>query len=254
MPLLEINSISKSFGGVDAVVDFSLEQNSGEICAIIGPNGAGKTTIFNLLSGLQTIDSGIIKFRGKEITRSLSHARTRLGISRTFQNIRLFNDLTILDNLKIACGHQAGYTIWEEAVRLGRVRGGEERIESLAMETLRYFELEKFAEMHPQSLAYGLRRRLELARALMPKPELLLLDEPAAGLNPAEVEELIATIDRVHRERGVTILLVEHHMPVVMKLCQTIHVVDFGKKIAAGTPEQIKKDPKVLQAYLGDEA
>lgn len=254
MALLEIDSLSKSFGGVHAVVDFSLRQERGEINAIIGPNGAGKTTVFNLISGLQGTDEGVVTFAGENITHTPAHKRYRLGISRTFQNIRLFNDLSIIDNLMMACSHLGAYTFWEEATRFGRVRAEERRIESLAMETLKYFELEHFSQMRPQSLAYGLRRRLELARALMSEPELLLLDEPAAGLNPAEVEELVGMIDRLHNERGLSVLLVEHHMEVVMKLCQTIHVMDFGKKIAAGSPAEIRKDPNVLQAYLGDEA
>jgi branched-chain amino acid transport system ATP-binding protein len=254
MTLLEIKSLSKSFGGVHAVVDFSLEQGESEINAIIGPNGAGKTTVFNLISGLNEADAGEVVFMGSDITRAAAHNRYRLGISRTFQNIRLFNDLTILDNLKMACGHLGKYTFWEEALRLGRVQAEEQRIETLALETLEYLGLEGYAHMHPQSLAYGLRRRLELARALMAEPELLLLDEPAAGLNPAEVEELIGTIERLQAERDLSILLVEHHMEVVMQLCKTIHVMDFGKKIAAGSPEEIRKDPNVLQAYLGDEA
>ncbi len=253
MALLEVKSLSKSFGGVHAVVDFSLEQRQNEINAIIGPNGAGKTTIFNLISGLQGIDAGEVSFKGNDITGTAAHARTRLGIARTFQNIRLFNDLSNIDNLKAGCGHVTRYTIWEEATRLGRVRSEERRIEELARESLRYFELEKYAEMNPNSLSYGLRRRLELARALMSSPELLLLDEPAAGLNPAEVEGLIETISRIQRERSLSILLVEHHMEVVMQLCRTIHVVDFGKKIAAGSPDEVRKNPKVLQAYLGDE-
>ncbi len=253
MALLEIQSLSKSFGGVNAVVEFSLEQGKEQINAIIGPNGAGKTTIFNLISGLQEIDSGTVRFKGMDITTTPAHTRTRLGIARTFQNIRLFNDLSNIDNLKAACGHLAGYTLWEEFIRFGRVRSEEKRIAERARETLEYFELGKYADMHPQSLAYGLRRRLELARAVMSDPELLLLDEPAAGLNPAEVDRLIETIGRVQREQSLSILLVEHHMDVVMRLCHTIHVVDFGKKIAAGSPDEIRNDPKVLQAYLGDE-
>jgi len=254
MEVLRITDLSKNFGGVSAVVDFGLIQKENEITGIIGPNGAGKTTVFNLITGIYPVDSGEIWFYGKRIAGLPAHKITVLGITRTFQNIRLFRNLNVLDNVKTAYGIKTSYTMWEEMVRYGRVKQEEERTEELARGFLSYFGLEKYSDSFPYNLPYGLQRRLELARALMAGPKLLLLDEPGAGLNPKEIRQLMETLLKIQRDRALSIIIVEHHMELVMKICETIHVLNFGKKIAEGKPEEIQKDEAVLQAYLGDQA
>ena len=251
--VLKVTDISKNFGGVAAVTGFSMTQRENEITAIIGPNGAGKTTVFNLITGVYPVDTGRMWFCGTEITRTPAHAITALGITRTFQNIRLFRNLDVLDNLKVAFGVKSRYTVWEEMARLSRVRREEKEVVDLAKSYLAYFGMEKYATYFPYNLPYGLQRRLELARALMPAPKLLLLDEPGAGLNPREIRELIGTLLKIKEEKKLSMIVVEHHMELVMKSCTTLHVLDFGKKIAEGRPEEIKKNEQVLQAYLGDE-
>ena len=253
MEILKITDISKNFGGVAAVTGFSMIQRENEITAIIGPNGAGKTTVFNLITGVYPVDTGRMWFYGTEITRMPAHAVTALGITRTFQNIRLFRNLNVLDNLKVAFGVKSRYTVWEEIARLSRVRREEREVIDLAKSYLSYFGMEKYASYFPYNLPYGLQRRLELARALMPAPKLLLLDEPGAGLNPREIRELIGTLLKIKEEKNLSMIVVEHHMELVMNSCTTLHVLDFGKKIAEGRPEEIKKNEQVLQAYLGDE-
>ncbi|TVQ39157.1 MAG: ABC transporter ATP-binding protein [Spirochaetaceae bacterium] len=252
MELLRVDSISKNFGGVAAVADFSMSQGAAEISAIIGPNGAGKTTTFNLISGVQTVDKGSLRFGQSDITRLPSHRIQALGVSRTFQNIRLFDGLSVVDNVKISYTPQLGYSVLDELLSTPRVRRKERLIEERAMEQLAFLGLAEHAKKKPKSLSYGLRRRLELARALMPEPRLLLLDEPAAGLNAAEIRELMSTIEHIHREKNLSVIVVEHHMELVMNICTRIHVMDFGRKIAEGTPQEITRNEKVLQAYLGD--
>jgi ABC-type branched-subunit amino acid transport system ATPase component len=254
MEVLKVSDISKNFGGVSAVAGFTMEQRENEITGIIGPNGAGKTTLFNLITGVYPVDSGKISFYGTEITRLPSHKITALGITRTFQNIRLFRNLTVLDNVKAAYGVKIHYTVWEEMVRYPTVKKEEKKTEELARSYLSYFGLEKYSESFPYNLSYGLQRRLELARALMANPRLLLLDEPAAGLNPKEVRQLIDTLLKIQEEKKLSIIIVEHHMELVMNICTTLHVLNFGRKIAEGEPEVIQKNEAVLQAYLGDEA
>ena len=253
MEVLRITHLCKNFGGVSAVVDFGLVQRENEITGIIGPNGAGKTTVFNLITGIYPVDSGEISFLGKRTTGLPPHKITALGITRTFQNIRLFRNLNVLDNVKAAYGVRTRYTMWEEMVRYGRVNKEEKRTEELATGFLSYFGLEKHADSFPYNLPYGLQRRLELARALMADPKLLLLDEPGAGLNPKEIRQLMETLLKIQRDKALSIIIVEHHMELVMNICKTIHVLNFGKKIAEGKPEEIQKDDAVLQAYLGDE-
>ena len=253
MSVLTVAGIGKNFGGVSAVDGFSLVQGENEITGIIGPNGAGKTTVFNLITGVYPTDSGKISFYDRDITKVPSHRVTALGITRTFQNIRLFRNLSILDNLKIAYGVKTHYTLWEEMVRFPTVRKSEQEVEGLARSYLAYFGLEKYSDSFPYNLSYGLQRRLELARALMADPKLLLLDEPGAGLNPKEIRQLMETILGIQREKNLSIIVVEHHMELVMNICKTIHVLNFGKKIAEGKPEEIQRDPAVLQAYLGDQ-
>jgi branched-chain amino acid transport system ATP-binding protein len=252
--VLKVTGVSKNFGGVAAVIDFSMLQRENEITGIIGPNGAGKTTVFNLITGVYPVDTGGIWFYGTETTRKPSHVITALGITRTFQNIRLFRNLNVLDNLAVAYGVKTHYTVWEEMFRLPRVRREEKEAEDLAKSYLSYFGMEKYAGYFPYNLPYGLQRRLELARALMASPRLLLLDEPGAGLNPREIRELMGTLVKIREQKKLSMIVVEHHMELVMNICTTLHVLDFGKKIAEGRPEEIKKDGQVLQAYLGEEA
>jgi branched-chain amino acid transport system ATP-binding protein len=251
--ILKVQGIRKQFGGVVAVDNFSMVQRDNEITGIIGPNGAGKTTVFNLITGATAIDQGNVLFMDREITRLPAHRRADLGIARTFQNIRLFQNLTVLDNMKVARDMKVRYTIWEEMLRLPRVHKQEKAIDERARHFLAYLGLEGFSDQKPQNLPYGIQRRLELARTLMTEPRILLLDEPAAGLNPHEVRMLMDTIRKIQEENALTIVIVEHHMELIMNICSLIHVLDFGKKIAEGSPEAIKKNEKVLQAYLGEE-
>jgi branched-chain amino acid transport system ATP-binding protein len=251
--VLKVTEMSKNFGGVAAVDNFSMVQRENEITAIIGPNGAGKTTVFNLITGVYPVDKGRVWFYGQETTRVPAHTITALGITRTFQNIRLFRNLNVLDNIKVAYGVKTRYTVWEEMARLPRVWREEREAIDLAKSYLAYFGMEKYAFYFPYNLPYGLQRRLELARALMASPKLLLLDEPGAGLNPKEIRELMGTLLKIKEEKKLSMIIVEHHMELVMNICTTLHVLDFGKKIAEGRPEEIKKNEQVLQAYLGDE-
>jgi branched-chain amino acid transport system ATP-binding protein len=251
--ILKVDGISKNFGGVVAVGNFSMVQRDNQITGIIGPNGAGKTTVFNLITGAASVDQGRISFLGREITGLPAHRRADLGIARTFQNIRLFGNLTVLDNMKVARDMKVRYTLWEEMLRLPRVNKQEREIDEKARHFLAYLGLESYVDQKPQNLPYGIQRRLELARTLMTDPRILLLDEPAAGLNPHEVRDLMATIRKIQEENALTIVIVEHHMELIMNICSLIHVLDFGKKIAEGEPEEIKKNDQVLQAYLGEE-
>ena len=253
MEILKVEGISKHFGGVVAVEDFSMIQRDNQITGIIGPNGAGKTTVFNLITGAAAVDEGRIMFMDREITRLAAHRRTDLGIARTFQNIRLFGNLTVLDNMKVAHDMKVRYTLWEEMLQLPRVRRQEREIDEKARHFLAYLGLEDYAAQNPQNLSYGIQRRLELARTLMTEPRILLLDEPAAGLNPHEVRDLMDTIRKIQEENALTIVIVEHHMELIMNICSLIHVLDFGKKIAEGEPAVIKTNEQVLQAYLGEE-
>ncbi|HSR12236.1 MAG TPA: ABC transporter ATP-binding protein [Thermodesulfobacteriota bacterium] len=253
MEILKVAGVSKNFGGVSAVANFSMVQGENDLTGIIGPNGAGKTTVFNLVTGVYPVDTGRMWFCGAEITSTPAHAITALGITRTFQNIRLFRNLNVLDNLKVAYGVKTRYTVWEEMGRLPRVRQEEKAALDLAGSYLAYFGMEKYADYFPYNLPYGLQRRLELARALMAAPRLLLLDEPGAGLNPREIRELMGTLLRIREEKKISMIVVEHHMELVMNICTNLHVLDFGKKIAEGKPEEIKRNEQVLQAYLGDE-
>lgn len=245
--------MSKNFGGVSAVWDFTMVQEEHQITGIIGPNGAGKTTVFNLVTGVYPLDAGRVFFYDTEITGWPCHRITALGIARTFQNIRLFRNLTVLDNLRVAYGVKTRYTFWEEMIRHPRVTRQEHEAEALAREFLHYLGLEGYAQAFPYNLPYGLQRRLELARALMAHPRLLLLDEPGAGLNPKEIRQLMDTLLKIQEEKRISMIIVEHHMELVMNICKRIHVLNFGKKIAEGTPQEIQRNEDVLQAYLGDQ-
>ncbi len=251
--ILRTKEIGIKFGGVTAVDKFSMEIKKGEIKGIIGPNGAGKTTIFNLLSHIYTPGSGTIEFDGVDVTAKDQIQIARMGLSRTFQNTRLFAGLNVLDNVKVGLDHAGKYSMLEAFFKLPRVRKEEKRIEAEAMHCLEVLKLSQFAEMRPSNLSYGIQRRVEIARALASKPKLLLLDEPAAGLNPEEVFVLIDFIRDIKEKFDLSILIIEHRMDLIMSLCDYIYVQDFGHTIAQGTPEEIQVNPAVLAAYLGEE-
>jgi branched-chain amino acid transport system ATP-binding protein len=252
--LLQINRLTKSFGGLLAVSDFNLNLDNGELVGIIGPNGAGKTTVFNLVTGVYRPSEGSVVFDGQNMVGKSSDRITASGIARTFQNIRLFNDLTVLDNVRIAAYHQMKYSPLEAMFQVGRFKKEELGYIDYAMNLLVFFKLENYAGELAKNLPYGLQRRLEIARAMATKPKLLLLDEPAAGINPNEIDQLMEFIQWIRQEFSLTILLIEHQMRLVMGICERIKVLDFGATIAEGTPVEIQNNPKVLEAYLGEGA
>ncbi|MDU4962288.1 MAG: ABC transporter ATP-binding protein [Sporomusaceae bacterium] len=251
MDLLRLEGVEKKFGGITACSQISFSVNSGEIVGLIGPNGAGKTTVFNLISGVYKPSSGSIFFGGCQIGgRSPDDIATR-GIARTFQNIRLFRGLSVIENVSIAVDRTSEYSLAAALLRLPKVLRSETAVRRQALEYLEALGLADKAGVRADSLPYGLQRKLEIARALALKPRLLLLDEPAAGMNPEESAELAKLIRQVHQRYRLTILLIEHHMDVVMQLCQRIVVLNFGQKLAEGTGGEIQAHPEVLKAYLG---
>ena len=253
MALLEIDHLTHRFGGLLALSDFNLSLDGNELVGIIGPNGAGKTTVFNLISGVYRPTKGSISVEGRELVGLAPNRIAALGIARTFQNIRLFKDLSVLDNVRCANYGQAGYGALLALFRLGRCRREEAVIIDRSMELLALFQLDGHAEEPSRNLPYGLQRRLEIARALATRPKLLLLDEPAAGMNPAEITKLMGLIEWVRKAFNVTIVLIEHQMQLVMNLCERLVVLDFGVTIAEGKPHEIRNDARVLAAYLGEE-
>ena len=248
MALLTATDVRHYFGGLCALAGFNLALEEGELMGLIGPNGAGKTTVFNLITGVYRASSGSIRFKDTELVGKTPHQITALRIGRTFQNIRLFRDLSVLDNVRIAHYARARYTPIEALLHLGRYRGEERRIVDDSRRLLSIFKLERLAGETAKNLPYGMQRRLEIARALAIGPELLLLDEPAAGMNPNEIDQLMEFIQWVRREFRLTILLIEHQMKLVMGICERIQVLDFGETLAEGPPEVIRSDPRVLEA------
>ncbi len=251
--ILLAENVSEVFGGLKAVSDFNLRLNRGELVGLIGPNGAGKTTVFNMLTGVYQPTSGNISFEGRSIVGLKPYQVTQRGIARTFQNIRLFSELTVLENVKIAFHYHVKYGLIESVLRIGRYFREEEAIEEESRKLLKIFHLEDKADEVAKNLPYGAQRRLEIARALAAKPKLLLLDEPAAGMNPQETKELMDMIRWIRHEFGLTILLIEHDMSLVMGICERIYVLEYGEVIAQGTPDEIKQNPEVIRAYLGGE-
>ena len=251
VPVLEMQNVEKHFGGVHAIDNFSVKIEHGKIHGLIGPNGAGKTTIFNNITGIYAPDSGKILFLGQDITGSSPHKVAQLGIGRTFQNIRLFSNLSVRENVIIASGMDATYNMPQALTHSKKYKEREKYLEDKAMNLLEIVGLQDKAEERANSLPYGHQRKLEIARAMALEPKLLLLDEPAAGMNADESLELVEFVRQIRDRFDITILMIEHHMDVVTNLCDYCTVLNFGKTLAVGTPAEVKSNPEVIRAYLG---
>lgn len=251
--LLKVDNVSMVFGGLRAVSNLSIHIDEGELIGLIGPNGAGKTTAFNMITGVYTPTEGKVYFNGQQSSGKKSYQVTQMGMARTFQNIRLFSELSVIDNVKIAYNMHVTYNLADAIVRDGKYLSEEEFITQKALDLLKIFHLEEEAHEVAKNLPYGKQRRLEIARALATEPKLLLLDEPAAGMNPQETKELMEMIRWIRKEFNLSILLIEHDMGLVMGVCERIYVLEYGMKIAEGTPDEIKQNARVIEAYLGEE-
>jgi branched-chain amino acid transport system ATP-binding protein len=254
MALLDVRGVGKRFGGVQALEDVSLNVHRGEIVGLIGPNGAGKTTLFNCISGVDAPDSGRITFEERDLRGMSPHRRARLGIARTFQNLQLFGSMTVLENCMVSFDAFARRGMVGDALGMPWARFEEHRARERAMAMLHFLDIERVAQLRAQDLPAGMQRRVELARALCVRPTLLLLDEPAAGLDSDETIELAGFLKQARERLGVSMLLVDHDMSLVMRVCDHITVLDFGRVIAAGEPPVIRSDPAVITAYLGEAA
>lgn len=251
MPVLETKDLGINFGGLQALNDLHIVINENEIIGLIGPNGAGKTTVFNLLTGVYTPSCGAIRFLGESIIGKKPYQINRIGIARTFQNIRLFKNMTVIDNIKVAMHQNMNYNVVTAILRLPHYWKEEKEVNEKARNLLRIFGMEKTAEQLADNLPYGQQRKLEILRALASNPKLLLLDEPAAGMNPTETHELMETIRQIRDQFHVAILLIEHDMSLVMSVCERLYVLDYGTLIAEGKPDEIRNNEKVIAAYLG---
>ena len=250
--VLETKNLGIDFGGLTAVNNFNIQIEKGDIYGLIGPNGAGKTTVFNLLTKVYEPSRGTILVNGTDIGKMSTIDVNRIGVARTFQNIRLFSNLSVADNVKIGLHNSAKYSLADSLMRTRKFHSEEKHLQEKALELLKIFKLEGYAQHPASSLPYGAQRRLEIARALATDPCLLLLDEPAAGMNPVETQELMDTIKQIRDRFDISILLIEHDMKLVMGVCEKITVLNFGQVLMNGSPEEVQNDPEVIKAYLGD--
>lgn len=252
MALLEVKNLGISFGGLRAVDDLNMSIEQGSLVGLIGPNGAGKTTAFNLLTGVYAPSEGIIELDGENLVGKTPTEICKSGIARTFQNIRLFSKMTVLDNVKVALFNHVQYSLAESFFHFGSYSKKEKEMNERAIEILKVFDLDGYADVLASNLPYGKQRKLEIARALATEPKLLLLDEPAAGMNPNETQELMDTIQLIRNKFHITILLIEHDMKLVSGICEYLYVLNFGMELAHGEPKVVLNDPKVITAYLGE--